>query len=327
MRQSAASGAELVRSLLTFSRKVEPKFMLLDLNEHVSKLHRLLGRTLPKMMEVRLELATDLARISADPVQIEQVVMNLAVNARDAMGESGTLTIRTENVTLNEEYCELNVEAKPGDHVLLSVSDTGHGMDKETLLRIFEPFYTTKELGRGTGLGLAMVYGIVKQHGGHLGCYSEIEKGATFKLFFPATPSIEEPTAEETGVMPAFGTETVLLVDDEEFVRELGERILKKSGYTVLSAANGEEALALYSHKKKQISLVILDLIMPSMGGKDCLQEILKIDPEAKVLIASGYAADETTLECMKLGATGFVAKPYRFKELLKQVRRTLDKL
>jgi DNA-binding NtrC family response regulator len=172
-----------------------------------------------------------------------------------------------------------------------------------------------------------MVYGIVKQHGGHLGCYSEIEKGATFKLFFPATPSIEEPTAEETGVMPAFGTETVLLVDDEEFVRELGERILKKSGYTVLSAANGEEALALYSHKKKQISLVILDLIMPSMGGKDCLQEILKIDPEAKVLIASGYAADETTLECMKLGATGFVAKPYRFKELLKQVRRTLDKL
>jgi PAS domain S-box-containing protein len=325
IHESAKSGAELVRSLLTFSRKVEPKLVLLDLNEHVSKLHKLLGRTLPKMIEIRLELATDLARTNADPVQVEQVLMNLAVNARDAMGESGTLTIRTENITLDEEYCELNVEAKPGDYVLLSVSDTGHGMDKATLLRIFEPFYTTKELGRGTGLGLATVYGIVKQHGGHLDCNSEVGKGATFKLFFPATPPIEEPDIEQTGIMPAFGTEAVLLVDDEDFVRELGQRILTRSGYTVFSAFNGAEALEVYEREKDRISLIILDLIMPAMGGKDCLEKILNINPRIKVLVASGYAMDASIKECMVLGAKGFISKPFRIKEMLRQVRKTLD--
>ena len=189
------------------------------------------------MIDIRLDLAEDLERINADPAQIEQIIMNLAVNARDAMGEEGSLKIRTESVTLDDEYCRFNVEAKPGDYVLLSVSDTGHGMDRETLQRIFEPFYTTKELGRGTGLGLAMVYGIVRQHGGHIDCYSEVGKGTTFKLYFPVIPSIEEPAVEATGIMPAFGTETVLLVDDEDLVRELGQRILTRSGYTVLTAA------------------------------------------------------------------------------------------
>jgi len=277
------------------------------------------------MIDIRLELADDLKRTNADPGQIEQIIMNLAVNARDAMGEKGSLTIRSEDVILDEEYCRMNAEARPGDHVMLSITDTGHGIDRETLQHIFEPFYTTKELGRGTGLGLAMVYGIVKQHNGHLNCYSEVGKGTTFRVYLPAILSEPEDVADSVADMPAFGTETLLLVDDEDSVRGLGERILTKNGYTVLIATNGHEALALYAEKREQISLVILDLIMPSMGGKDCLHELLKIDPAVKVLIASGFAADETTKECAKLGAKGFVPKPYRFKDLLQQVRKALD--
>lgn len=325
IHQAARNGAELVRSLLTFSRKVEPKFMPLDLNQYVRETRKLLGRTIPKMIDIDLELAEDLERTNADPVQIEQIIMNLAVNAKDAMGEEGILTIRTENVALDGEYCRFNTEAKPGDYVLLSVSDSGHGMDKETLQRVFEPFYTTKDLGRGTGLGLAMVYGIVKQHGGHITCHREVGHGTTFKLYFPVTPSIEEPAVEDKGIMPALGTETVLLADDEEFVRDLGERILTRSGYTVLTAINGEEALDVYSREKGRISLVILDLIMPTLGGKECLKKILAINPQAKILVASGYAADASTKGCVQMGAKGFVPKPFRFKELLRQVRETLD--
>lgn len=323
--QAALSGAELVRNLLTFSRKTEPNPLPINLNAEITHVEKLLHRTIPKMIDIRLDLAEDLERINADRAQIEQIIMNLAVNARDAIGEQGALTIRTENVTLDEEYCRLNAEAKPKDYVLLSVSDTGHGMDRETLQHIFEPFFTTKELGRGTGLGLAMVYGIVKQHGGHITCYSEMKRGTTFKLYFPALPSMEEHAVEETGIMPAFGTETVLLVDDEGLVRELGRRILTRSGYTVLTADNGEVALDVYGREKERIALVILDLIMPTMGGKDCLQKMLQLDPKARVLVASGYSADASTKECIDRGAKGFVPKPFRALELLRQVRRTLD--
>jgi two-component system, cell cycle sensor histidine kinase and response regulator CckA len=323
---AARSGSELVRSLLAFSRKSEPNPIPLDLNQEIRHVEKLLHRTSPRMIEIRLDLADDLDRIDADPAQIEQIIMNLAVNAKDAMGEKGILTVRTENVTLDQDYCKLKVEARPGDYVLLSISDTGHGIDSEILEHIFEPFYTTKEVGRGTGLGLASAYGLVQQHGGHIDCESEVGQGATFKIYLPVVHSIEEPAVEETGVMPAFGTETVLLVDDEDLVRELGERILKRNGYNVLTAANGEEALEVYEREKDRIAMIILDLIMPAMGGKDCLKKVLEIDPDARVLIASGYAADTSTKECIELGAKGFVAKPFRFKELLRQVRKTLDK-
>lgn len=327
IHHAARSGAELVRSLLTFSRKTESKPVPMNLNNQIQRVEKLLHRTIPKMIDIRLDLEEDLARINADPAQIEQIVMNLAVNARDAMDDEGSLSIRTENVTLDEDSCRLNVEAKPGRYVLLSVSDTGHGMDKETLQHIFEPFYTTKEVGRGTGPGLAMVHGIVQQHHGRITCYSEVGKGTTFKLYFAAISPIEEPTVEATDIMPAFGTETVLLVDDEDLVRELGRRILTRSGYTVLTATNGEEALKVYGREKERIALVILDLIMPTMGGKDCLKEILDIDPRARSLIASGYSTDASTRECVALGARGFVGKPFRPKELLRQVRKALDEI
>ncbi len=325
INHAACSGADLVRNLLTFSRKVEPKPVPMDLNNQIRNVEKLLHRTIPRMIDIRLELAEDLKRINADPGQIEQIIMNFAVNARDAMGEKGSLTIRTEDVVLDEEYCRMNAEARPGDHVMLSVSDTGHGMDRETLQHIFEPFYTTKELGRGTGLGLAMVYGIVKQHDGHLTCYSEVGKGTTFRVYLPAILSEPEDVAESVVETPAFGTETLLLVDDEEFVRDLGARILSRVGYKVLTATNGKEALDLFQREHTQISLVILDLIMPEMGGKECLRELRKIDPNVKVLIASGLSADSSLTESSGLGARGFVSKPFKMKELLRQVRKVLD--
>jgi two-component system cell cycle sensor histidine kinase/response regulator CckA len=325
--RAAKSGAELVKSLLTFSRKVETKPVPLNLNRRVIQVEKLLRRTIPKMIEIELDLSHDLAEVSADPTQVEQILMNLAVNARDAMPDKGRLTIVTKNVSLDEEYCKLHVEAKPGEYVMLSVSDTGHGMTKETVEHIFEPFYTTKEFGRGTGLGLAMVYGIVKQHGGFISCYSEVGHGTTFNIYFPAIETQMEPDLERTGVMPAFGTETILLVDDEELVRDLGARILRKAGYNVLTAANGREALDLFEKERAQISLVILDLIMPDMGGKQCLEELRKIDPQLKILIASGLSDAASVQESIKMGAKGFIYKPFKSKELLRQVRGVLDEV
>ncbi len=323
--QAAKNGAELVQRLLTFSRKVEPKPIPLNLNRRIVVVEKLLKRTIPKMIDIRMNLSDDLAEISADPIQMEQVLMNLAVNARDAMPNGGKLILETKNVTLDEEYCTVHVGPSPGNYVSLTVSDTGHGMDKETAEHIFEPFYTTKELGRGTGLGLAMVYGIVSQHGGFIRCYSEVGRGTTFNVYLPAIQSLVEPGVETSEVMPAFGTETILLVDDEAFVRDLGERILSKAGYTILTAANGIDALDIYRKKGKQIDLVILDLIMPKMGGEGCLKELLKIDPGVKILVASGYAPDAAAGKPLALGARGFVSKPFGVRELLRQVRKALD--
>jgi two-component system, cell cycle sensor histidine kinase and response regulator CckA len=311
--------------LLMFSRKAEAKPVPMDLNKQIVEVEKLLRRTIPKMVDVKIELLADLPRINADPSQVEQLIMNLALNARDAMPDKGKLTLRTNIATLDEDYCRLHVETNPGEYVLLEISDTGHGMDKETAAHIFEPFFTTKEMGRGTGLGLAMVHGIVKQHNGHISVYSEVGKGTTFGVYLPATEGEVETDAETTGIMPAFGTETVLLVDDEELVRELGARILTRHGYTVLQAEDGKKALDLFKKKRSRISLVILDLIMPEMGGAECLKELLKIDPNVRVLIASGYSADTSVKETIQTGAKGFVSKPFRVKELLQGVRNILD--
>jgi CheY-like chemotaxis protein len=278
------------------------------------------------MIEIELVLADDLSPINADPTQVEQVLMNLAVNARDAMPDGGKLSIRTENVTLDAHYAKTHLGAKPGPFVLLSVSDTGKGMDKETVQHIFEPFFTTKRPGEGTGLGLAMVYGIVKQHGGHIMCYSELSQGTVFKIYFPALVRDEKPTESEPRPLPRGGSETILLVDDEELVRDLGVRILTKAGYTVITASDGKRALELYEANRQEISLVILDLIMPHMGGKKCLDELLSLDPAVKVVIASGYSADAPTKEALRSGAKGFVHKPYDIRQVLDVVREVLDK-
>ncbi|MBI4964283.1 MAG: PAS domain S-box protein [Desulfomonile tiedjei] len=325
IKHAATSGADLVKRILAFSRKADFNPRPLNLNHEIEQAKQLLTRTVPKMIEVELALSNGLPPVIADPTQVEQVLMNLAVNARDAMPDGGKLTIVTRLVALDEEYCGLHLGAKPGNYVMLSVSDTGHGMDQETLNHIFEPFYTTKASGEGTGLGLAMVYGMVKQHGGYIICNSEPGMGTTFNIYLPVIPNeAKSENATETRILSR-GTETILLVDDEEMVRDLGKRILERSGYAVLTAANGLETLDEYKKEGHNISLVILDLMMPEMGGKQCLEDLLKIDPQIKVLIASGYSAAGETKKAIELGASGFVDKPYAMKGLLEAVRRVLD--
>jgi CheY-like chemotaxis protein len=254
--------------------------------------------------------------------------MNLGVNARDAMPEGGKLIIETANVTLDEGYCKTHLGAMPGEYVLLSLSDNGHGMDKESLEHIFEPFYTTKETGRGTGLGLSMVFGIVKSHGGYITCNSEPEKGSTFKIYFPTIDAgrmEEDARGEEEGAL-AGGRETILLVEDEGFLLDLGKNMLERFGYRVLTADRGESAVEIYREKKDGISLVILDLIMPGMGGKKCLEELLGINPRAKVVIASGYSVNGPTEKDLAARARGFISKPYELSKMLKVVRQVLDR-
>ncbi len=326
IHQAAPKGADLVQRLLAFSRKSEIRPQSLNLNHRIEQLQKMLTRTIPKMIEIQLNLSDPLSLVNADPTQMDQVLMNLAVNAKDAMPDGGKLTIETANVVLDDDYERTHLGAKPGAHVLLSVSDTGHGMDKETQDHIFEPFFTTKEAGKGTGLGLAMVYGIVTQHGGQIYCYSEHGHGTTFKIHLPAITeawvAAENPA---TKAMHRGGTETILLVDDEEALRELGKRILERAGYTVLTATEGKDALRLYQSKGDSISLVILDLIMPEMGGKQCLEALIEIDPTVQILIASGFAANGRTKEALEAGAKGYLNKPYNVKEMLESVREVLD--
>ena len=255
-----------------------------------------------------------------------QVLINLALNAQDAMPNGGKLTIETRNESLDENYCQAHPLVKPGEYVLLAISDTGHGMDKETLERIFEPFYTTKAVGKGTGLGLAVAYGIVQQHAGFIQCQSEVGCGTRFEIYLPAIEdSVNFLEQAPIKVEPIKGSETILLVDDEDFIRELGFRILSAAGFKVLAAANGREGLEIYEESRSKIGLVILDLIMPEMGGKQCLEEILRINPKANVLIASGAGAMGTTEDALAAGAKGFVRKPFKIEEMLGAIRRVLD--
>ncbi|MDQ7784843.1 MAG: PAS domain S-box protein [Desulfomonilaceae bacterium] len=323
--ESARRGADLVKRLLTFSRKTEMTFQPLSLNQRIIDLLKMLERTIPKMIDIELRLEKDLDRINADPTQTDQVLMNLAVNASDAMPHGGKLVIETANVTIDAQDVKTHLGLNPGPHVLLSVTDTGSGIDKDSLEKIFEPFFTTKGVGGGTGLGLAMVHGIVKQHGGHIECHSEPGQGTTFKIYFPAPVSKEEEQETVVGTMPRGGSETILLVDDEEMIRDLGSRILTKAGYKVITASNGKEALQVYQERGHDIALVILDLSMPEMGGKLCLQELVKIDPSIKVVIASGYSANGPTKDALAAGAKGFANKPYDIRQILEVVRKVLD--
>jgi signal transduction histidine kinase/CheY-like chemotaxis protein len=322
---AAKRGGELTRQVLTFSHKIESNLRPVDMNLLVKKTKDLLERTLPRMIVIKLSLTAERTVVNADPAQIEQILMNLAVNAKDAMQEEGELTIQTESILLDEAYCRIQPKVKPGKCVLLTVSDTGCGMDHETLEHIFDPFYTTKGLANGTGLGLAMVYGAVKSHGGHIECDSQPGVGTIFKIYLPALDQNvqTEMAAEED--LPAGGSETILLVDDDEVIRDVGQATLTRFGYTVLTAADGKTAVERYRGEAERIDLVILDLIMPGMSGKKCLEALISINPQAKVVIASGYSAIQPGMDTIRSGAKGFIGKPYEVKELLGTVRSVLD--
>jgi len=277
----------------------------------------------PKVVD--LSLQGDLLVINADPVQVEQILLNLAINAKDAMPESGgKLAIVTRNVTLDEEYCRVHLEAKQGQYVMISVSDTGHGMSQETMQHIFEPFFSTKGVGKGTGLGLAMAYGIMKHHEGFINCYSELGHGTTFRIYFPVV-QMELEDLEQESAVPQGGSETILLVDDEEFLCDIGSQILTRAGYSVLTTTNGRDALDLYRNQRSDISLVLLDLIMPEMGGKECFKELVNINPQVRVILSSGFLSDGAVEEARVLGFRGLVEKPYNMRQLLHMVREVLD--
>ncbi len=323
--RAAGRASELTGQLLAFSRRQIIRVRLIDLNLVVDELQRLLERIIGEHIDVNYCPGPSPALINADPNQIEQIVINLAVNAKDAMPQGGQLTIETGPVVLDAAYCAENPEVEPGLYLMLAVSDNGEGMDDETRHRAFEPFFTTKEVGQGTGLGLATVYGIVKQHHGHVEVQSDPGSGTTFKIFFPmAEGEVEEPD-QFVDTTPT-GLETVLLAEDEAVVRKLVTRILGRFGYTVLEADSGETALDLASEHDGSIQLLLTDLMMPGMTGKELAERLRAESPEIKVLYMSGYPAEEIG----RLGVLDddfeFMAKPFSAEDLLTKVRRALDR-
>jgi PAS domain S-box-containing protein len=316
---------ELIRQLLTFSRKVESKPKPLDLNLHVKEVTKLLVRTLPKMIQIEMNLEEAIHTVNADPGQLDQVIMNLAVNARDAMPEGGKLVISTANVWLDDAFCRNHVDLRPGNHVLLSIRDNGQGMDKRTQEHIFEPFYTTKTTGEGTGLGLSMAYGIVKNHQGAILCESRKGSGTIFNIYFPAIHvNAKKLERKKKMDVPKGKGETILVIDDEEVLRKLLSQVLTLHEYRVLTAATGEEGFTLYGGHREEIALVVLDMIMPGMGGKNCMKRILSENPGAKILLTTGFPSKDTRNEAQKEGALGFIEKPFDFGDILRVIRKVI---
>jgi two-component system, cell cycle sensor histidine kinase and response regulator CckA len=323
--KAADRAAGLTRQLLAFSRKQVLQPRVFDLNAIVADMEKMLRRLIGEDMDLVTKLAPDLGSVKADPGQIEQVVMNLAVNARDAMPNGGRLVIETANVDLDEVYVWQHGDMAPGKYIMLAVSDNGSGIDEETLTHIFEPFFTTKEHGKGTGLGLSTVYGIVKQSGGHIWVYSEIGRGTVFKIYLPRveeTPEIHKPPV---GAEPLHGTETLLLVEDEEGVRELVRKILEAKGYTVISSRLPREALQLADSQQKPVDLLITDVIMPQLNGDELARQITTKYPGVKVLFISGYTGDSVGSHNGTKPGMAFLEKPFSADSLAREVRQLLD--
>jgi nitrogen-specific signal transduction histidine kinase/CheY-like chemotaxis protein len=324
---AAERAAALTRQLLAFSRKQVLQMRPVNLNSVVADVEKMLRRLIGEDISLTANLDPELALISADPGQLEQVLINLAVNARDAMPGGGALTITTDNARLSDEHGERHLGAAPGKYVMLAVTDTGSGMTKEVQQRLFEPFYTTKGPGKGTGLGLATVHGIVKQSGGDVYVYSELGHGTTFKVYFPLLTNATDiltATAEHRAVTPR-GSETVLLAEDDESLRALGARVLSGLGYNVLVARTGSEALRIVAEHNGLIHLIATDVVMPEMNGSQLVEKVLEARPEIRVLFMSGYTDDEVMRRGVIDGQTAFLQKPFTPDLLAHKVREVLD--
>jgi len=318
--------ATLTRQLLAFSRQQILESRVLDCNMIVSGMESLLGRLLGEDIELVVKLTQGVGRVKADPGQIEQVLSNLAVNARDAMPQGGQLTIETENVTTDQDYARQHgVAVPPGSYALLTVSDSGVGMDEATRARIFEPFFTTKGPGKGTGLGLSTVYGVVKQSLGFIWVYSEVGRGTSFKILLPQVTEAAAPDWPELTVVPTSGTETILLAEDNAGLRKLATRMLEPAGYTVLGAASGEEALRLLERHEEPVHLLLSDVVMPGMSGRQLAERIAETRPGMKVLYMSGYTSDTIVRHGVLEARVPFLNKPFTGAALLRKVREVLD--
>ena len=330
VERAASRAAELTTKLLAFSRQQKLETRTIDLNASISDILRLMERVIGADVAVKFEAASGLHPVAADPTQIEQVIMNLSLNARDAMPRGGRLSIETRNVELDEHFCRQYPECQPGPYVRILVSDTGHGMDPETLQRVFEPFFTTKEAGAGTGLGLATAYGIIKQHGGHLSAYSEPNRGTTFKIFLPAAAdgSVEDLPARSPAALDG-GSETILIADDEPALRDLSGEVLESLGYRVLTAPDGEEALRIYKAENGKVDLLLLDVVMPTLGGIEVYRQLRHEGTGARVIFMTGYSSEMVShaenTSGINFDLLPVIQKPYTLEALGKIVRETLD--
>ena len=341
VEKAARRCAEMTRAMLTFGRQISGALKPVSLNDIVREVYHLLGRAIPAYVQIEIDTDANLWTVMGDSIQMQQVLMNLCINARDAILDPSTLaprngrhqtfsradgliTITTRNEVIAEEQCQNNVERRPGRFVMLSVEDNGSGMPPEIAERIFEPFFTTKEVGKGTGLGLAMVFGIVKSHGGWIEVDSRPGSGTTFKVYFPQVDSTIEEEQAQVELLPG-SNETIMVVDDEPMVRDVTRALLNHNGYKVITANDGVSALELYRKLWLEIDLVLLDLTMPKMSGKEVFQRMLEINPDAAVIISSGFALENEANEVLRSGASAFVHKPYVLEDLLRVVRKCVE--
>lgn len=325
VRKAAERAANLTRQLLAFGRRQVLQPTHINLNEVIHEITKMLRRLVGEHIELEVAAGDDLSTVYADVTQIEQVLMNLCINARDATPDGGRVTISSSNITLDEVFCDSRTDLTPGEYVLLRVTDRGSGMNEETLRQAFEPFFTTKEVGRGTGLGLATVYGIVKQHGGFIDVESRLGEGSTFSIYLPAVDAPAATTEKDPVVETSGGNETILVAEDEDAVRSLIVRILEGAGYQVLVAHDGLSAAVLFEQNSDKISLALLDVVMPKMSGREAMIQIREIRPDVPILFSSGYSSDAVNTGFIHDEDLPLIQKPFDPDDLLIKVRSTLD--
>jgi len=323
---SAKRGTDIVKQVLSFARGLEGEKILLQPKHLIGELEKIVHETFPKSIQFARYVTSELWTVYGDVTQLHQVLLNLCVNARDAMPNGGILTIRADNIIIDENYVRMNVEARPGPYVVITVTDTGTGIPPGIMEKIFEPFFTTKDPGKGTGLGLATVKTLVKAHGGFVNVYSELGKGTSFKVYLPATLTgkSRETVKQEDDIVSGAG-ETVLVVDDEMSILEITKESLETFGYKVLTASDGTEAIVQFAQNHGDIDVVITDMMMPYMDGPATIRALRKIDPHVKIIATSGLSIDRRVAEAHNLDVQGFLIKPYTAETLLRSVREVLQ--
>jgi PAS domain S-box-containing protein len=325
LHTNAVRGSEMIKQVLSFARGVGGEYTPLQPTHLIKEIIKILADTLPKNIEITFSIDPDLWHVSGDATQLHQVLMNLCVNARDAMPQGGKLRIEAENVEVDDHYVRMNVEAKPGRYVSVAVVDTGLGIPEQNLTKIFDPFFTTKEQGQGTGLGLSTVAGIVRSHGGFVNVYSEVGRGAQFKVYLPAIESAQAaPAKTMRRDLPSGNGELVLVIDDENAIREVAKETLSTFGYRVMIANDGAEAMAIFVAHKDEVRVVMTDMMMPYMDGPATIRALRKLDPKVKIIATSGLKADDKVAEVAQLGVRTFLPKPYTAERLLKTVAAVL---
>jgi signal transduction histidine kinase len=321
LQTNAERGGNMVRQVLSFARGVEGERVALQPKHLIKEIVKIMQETLPKSIEITYRLPEDLWVISADATQVHQVLMNLCVNARDAMPNGGAITIKADNTFVDENYARMHIDAKAGRYVVITLSDTGTGMPPETLRRIFDPFFTTKDMSKGTGLGLSTALAIVKSHGGFINVYSEVGRGSQFAVYFPAMQAPEATGVVLPSDLPVGHGELILVVDDEDAIRQITKGTLETFGYRVLTASDGTEALALYADNRDEIKVVLTDMLMPFMDGPATIRALQRLDPKVRIIAASGLTANKPgELE----GVEVFLTKPYTAEKLLKVIAEVL---